>query len=72
MSEVCNGLHGSHWPCRQREEAERVAAELSRQQSDMVTLQAMFRTTAAAPGEQPQGVTLIDGYNLMMKASDIQ
>lgn len=52
---------------RQREEAERIAEEARKRKSDMVSLQAMFHTTVASPGEQPLGVTLIDGYNLLYR-----
>lgn len=52
---------------RQREEAERIAEEARKRKSDMVSLQAMFHTIVASPGEQPLGVTLIDGYNLLYR-----
>ena len=35
----------------------------------MVTLQQMFGTVVASPSEQPLGVTLIDGYNLLYRVS---
>lgn len=57
--------------CRQREEAERIAEEARKRQSDMVSLQTMFQTTVSSPGEQPLGVTLIDGYNLMHRVGRV-
>ncbi|PRW50782.1 hypothetical protein C2E21_5577 [Chlorella sorokiniana] len=50
---------------RQREEAERIAEEARKRKSDMINLSTMFQTTVSSPGEQPLGVTLIDGYNLL-------
>ncbi|KAI3426967.1 hypothetical protein D9Q98_006911 [Chlorella vulgaris] len=50
---------------RQREEQEAADREAARYKSDRITLQSMFNTTITAPGEQPTGVTLVDGYNLL-------
>lgn len=52
---------------RQREERERLQEELRRQKSDRLTLCSMFGTNISAPGEQPTGVTLVDGYNVLYK-----
>lgn len=56
-------------PRRLREERERLAAEAARQQSQLLTLQSMFKTGVSGPGEQPTGVTLVDGYNMLHMAS---
>ena len=53
--------------CRQRQEQERIAEEAAKQKSGIVTLQGMFRTNISAPGEQPTGVVLVDGYNLLFR-----
>jgi hypothetical protein len=62
-------LHPPRWNCnrRQRQEQERIAEEAAKQRSGIVTLQGMFRTNISAPGEQPTGVVLVDGYNLLFR-----
>ena len=37
--------------------------------SELAQLEVMFDTKLDAPGEQPVGVTMIDGYNLMHRVS---
>lgn len=56
--------------CRQREEQEAADREAARYKSDRITLQSMFNTTITAPGEQPTGVTLVDGYNLLFSVKN--
>ena len=56
--------------CRsEQRERQRLEEEAARHKSEIVQLEDMFGTSLHAPGEQPVGVTMIDGYNLMHRVS---